>query len=361
MKRVRMGQGGEFDLIRRFVDVEDPTDVDTADIAVGPGDDAAVFRDGWVVSTDLSVEDVHFRRSWLTDEEIGRRAVAVALSDLAAMAATPVAVLVSVAASRPGGPEGEAGAEKGRTVDLEAVSRGARIVAEAMGAVVVGGDLSRSPGPLFIDVVALGRTAWPVQRDGAEPGDHVWVTGTLGASAAAVELLEAGEVPSDELRAAYASPEPRIEAACCLVEQEVVDALIDLSDGLAGDAGHLAAASGVKVVLDETSLPLAAAVVERFGVERARELALHGGEDYELCFVTDPDVVDRAYFESKYGLGLTRVGTVEAPGSGQEPGVWLRTAAGDLVELDRGGWDHWTPEDGSTSAGASSPSPAADS
>jgi thiamine-monophosphate kinase len=366
MKRVRLGRGGEFDLIRRFVDAEGSTDAASTDVAVGPGDDAAVLRDGWVVTTDLSVEDVHFRRSWLSDEEIGRRSAAVALSDLAAMAATPVAVLVSIAAPRARAPEAAVGPEQSGTVDLEALNRGLRAVAESLGAAVVGGDLSRSPGPLFVDVVALGRTAWPVQRDGAEPGDDVWVTGTLGGSAAAVELWESGEPPPDELRAAYATPEPRIEAACCLVEQEVVDALIDLSDGLAGDAGHLAAASGVKIVLDETALPVEPVVVRRFGVEHGRELALHGGEDYELCFVTDPGVVDPEYFRSKYGLSLTRVGTVEELDEGQEPGVWLRTASGEVVELKRGGWDHWAradgpPEDGSATSGDGSTSAGDDS
>lgn len=360
MKRVRLGRGGEFDLIRRFVDAPsgfDPaSDVDAAsaadaagrrDVAVGPGDDAAVLRDGWVITTDLSVEGVHFRRAWLTDEEIGWRAAAVALSDLAAMAATPVAVLVSIAAGR-GEPESSrgsgtlvTGSREPGAVDLEAVNRGLRTMAESVGAMVVGGDLSRSPGPLFVDVVAVGRTAWPVQRDGAEPGDEVWVTGVLGASAAAVDLWESGQIPPDELRAAYATPQPRIDAARCLVEQEVVDALIDLSDGLAGDAGHVAAASGVKIVLDEAAVPVAPAVVQHIGVERGRELALHGGEDYELCFVTDPGVVDPEYFASKYGLSLTRVGTVEALGPGQQPGVWLRTISGEVLALERGGYDHW--------------------
>lgn len=324
MKRVRLGPGGEFDLIRRFIEGENAGPALEGDVAVGPGDDAAVLRDGWVVATDLSVEDVHFRRVWISDEEIGWRAGAVALSDLAAMAATPVAVLVSIAAPRDG------------DVDLEALNRGLRAVAGSVDATVVGGDLSGSPGPLFVDVVAVGRTAWPVQRDGAEPGDDVWVTGPLGASAAAVTLWEGGEKPPEAIRSAFARPEPRIDAACCLVEHEVVDALIDLSDGLAGDAGHIAAASGVRIVLEEERLPLAAAVVDRFGIARARNLALHGGEDYELCFVTDPGVVDVAYFADRHGLTLTRVGSV-VEGSG----VWLRTANGEEMEVQRGGFDHW--------------------
>lgn len=228
-------------------------------------------------------------------------------------------------------------------MDPEAVQRGVRAAAFSVGATVVGGDLTRSPGPLVIDVVALGRTAWPVQRDGAEDGDDVWVTGPLGASAAAVAIWESGGEPGPELRAAYAHPEPRVSAACGLVEQEVVDALIDLSDGLAGDAGHLAAASGVAIVLDEEAIPVAEAVVSAFGLERARDLALHGGEDYELCFVTDPGVVDVSYFEKKYGLRLAKVGTVEGLAVGGEPAVRIRRADGTVEELQRGGFDHWGP------------------
>lgn len=327
MKRVRLGPGGEFDLIRRFVgqpaEGVDPSMRDEL-VLVGPGDDAAVLRDGWVVTVDLSVEDVHFRRAWMSDEEVGYRAGAVALSDLAAMAATPVAVLASIAAP-PGG-----------DVDLEAVSGGLGAAASEVGARVVGGDLTRSPGPLVVDVVALGRTAWPVQRDGAEPGDDVWVTGALGASAAAVTLWEAGEEPPEALRAAFVRPLSRVEAARCLVEQEVVDALIDLSDGLAGDAGHLAAASGVRILLEEEAVPVAPAVLERFGPEEGLEMALHGGEDYELCFVTDPGVVDVEYFRRRYGLHPTRVGRVE-----EGSGVWLRTADGEETRLVRGGFDHF--------------------
>lgn len=328
-KRVRLGPGAEFDLIRRFVGDDEAL---PKEVRIGPGDDAAVLDDGWIVTTDLSVEDVHFRRAWITDEEIGWRAGAVALSDLAAMAATPVALLVSLAAPVGGDPTGDGG------VDLDAVNRGLRRVAEAVGAAVIGGDLSRSPGPLFVDVVALGRSGWPVQRDGAEPGDDVWVTGTLGASAAAVELWESGRAPSEALRSAFARPEPRIEAACCLVEHEVVDALIDLSDGLAGDAGHIAAASGVRIVLEEELIPVDPAVLEAFGLDRGRELALHGGEDYELCFVTDPGIVDVSYFQERHGLTLTRVGSVVA-GSG----VALRSATGEEREIERGGFDHWAP------------------
>ena len=276
------------------------------------------------MSTDLAVEDVHFRRTWLTDEEIGYRAGAAALSDMAAMAASPVALLVSVAAPR------------GGSVDLEALQAGVRSVAASVGASVIGGDVSRSPGPLMLDIVALGRTGWPVGRDGAEPGDDVWVTGALGASAAAVRAWEAGERPTPELRAAFASPTPRVEEARCLVEHELVDALIDLSDGLAGDVGHVAAASGVRITLELERVPVSPAAVAALGPDGALDAALHGGEDYELCFVTDPGIVDPAYFESEHGIAVTRVGTVT-----EGHGVWLQAADGSVSEVVTGGYDHW--------------------
>jgi len=232
---VRLGAGAEFDLIRRFTAEDEAL---PPEVMIGPGDDAAVLEGGWVVSTDMAVENVHFRRDWISDEEIGRRAGAAALSDLAAMGATPVAVLLSIAAPR------------GGSVDLDGVNAGVRAAARACGAAVVGGDVSRSPGPLVLDVVVLGRTSWPVQRDGAEPGDHVWVTGSLGASTAAVRAWEGGGEPAPELREAFVSPRPRFEEARCLVEREVVDAMIDISDGLAGDVGHIAAASGVECVIE---------------------------------------------------------------------------------------------------------------
>ncbi|MCG6957884.1 MAG: thiamine-phosphate kinase, partial [Gemmatimonadetes bacterium] len=208
-----LGRGAEFDLIRRLLAGEGEL---PSDVVVGPGDDAAVLTGGWVLSTDLSVEDVHFRRSWISDFEIGYRAGAAALSDLAAMAARPVGVLVSLAIP----PEGGA--------DAEAVHAGIRKAATDAGAVVLGGDVSRSPGPLIVDVVVVGRTSDAASRAGAEVGDDVWVTGALGASAAAVRLWTSGAEPGEALRQAFSHPVPRVLEAIQLVERGVVHALIDL-------------------------------------------------------------------------------------------------------------------------------------
>jgi len=316
-RTVALGPGGEFDLIRRFLAEEGAL---PGGVRVGPGDDAAVLDGGMVISTDLSVEDVHFRRSWITDEEIGFRAAVAALSDLAAMAADPIGVLVSMAAPR------------GGAVDLEAVQRGVREAAEMTGAAVLGGDLSRSPGPLILDVTVLGCADWPILRAGARPGDELWVTGTLGGAAAAVRAWEAGETPSQAIRDAFVRPTPRIAEARCLAEQEIPHALIDISDGLAGDAGHLSAASGVRVVLEAATIPICEAASG--GPERRLKLALHGGEDYELCFAASPGRLNEADFAHRFGVSVTRVGRVE-----EGAGVWLE-ADGRIERLERGGYDH---------------------
>lgn len=321
-RQVALGPGGEFDLIRRFLGSGGALH---PSVVLGPGDDAAILEGGWVLSTDLTVEDVHFRRGWIADEEVGYRAAAAALSDLAAMAAEPVGVLVSMAFP------------KDRGVDVDAVQRGVRAAAASVGASVLGGDLSRSPGPLVLDLSVVGRASAPVSRAGARPGDGIWVTGRLGASAAAVLLWRAGREPPPELRAAFARPTPRIGAALALARAGVLRALVDLSDGLAGDAGHLAAAGRVKVVLERGRIPVAGGVEAALGPTGALEAALRGGEDYELCFAAPPGAVDAEALEREAGVALTRVGRVE-----EGSGVWLEEEDGSAAPLLKGGYDHTT-------------------
>lgn len=319
-RTVALGPGAEFDLIRAVLaGAPGPG----PDVTLGPGDDAAVVGEGWVLSTDLSVEDVHFRRSWMSDREVGFRATAAALSDLAAMGAEPVGVLVSVAFPA------------GGSVDAVALNEGVQEAAALSGAAVLGGDFSRSPGPVFVDVAVVGRAATPVRRSGARPGDEVWVTGALGAAAAALLRWQEGGEPPPALRDAFVRPTPRVAAARALVAAGVVRAMVDVSDGLAGDAGHLAAAGGVRVVLEATSVPVAPGVAEVTGQAHALETALHGGEDYELCFAAPPGSVDPGALSAAAGVALTRVGRVEA-GSG----VWLQAPDGSVTPVARGGYDH---------------------
>lgn len=320
---IRMGPGGEFDLIRRFLDAaggELP-----ASVTVEPGDDAAVLEEGFVVGSDLSIEDVHFRRSWLGVEEIGYRAVAAVLSDLAAMAARPAGVLLSVALGPADG--GEVGV---------GLARGAGAAARDAGTAIIGGDTSRSPGPLVLDAVAVGRADEPLRRDGGRPGDELWVTGALGASAAAVRAWEAGEVPSARARERFVRPVPRLEEARWLVGEGDLRAGIDISDGLAADAGHLAAAGGVAAVLDAERIPVDPAA-RPAGDETARDLALRGGEDYELLVAAPPGALEERVgaFETRFRIPLTRVGRME-----EGRGVWLRDGR-FREELAAGGFDHF--------------------
>lgn len=322
---VRLAPGPEFSLIRRFLAGQ--AQDERADVRLGAGDDCAVVAgDGIALSTDMSVEGVHFRRDWLAPGEIGWRAAAAALSDLAAVAARPIGILVSLAA-----PEQDAGDY------VAAVMSGCRQAVESIGGVLLGGDLARSPGPLVVDVTVVGEAPHPVLRSGARPGEEVWVTGELGGSAACVEALLDGRTPHPAARERFARPVPRVREARWLRERGVPTAMVDLSDGLAGDAAHLSAASGVAVLLVPELVPVHPAARER---SKARSLrrALGGGEDYELCFTAPVGAVlpyHRA-FEQAFDVRLSCVGR-----AGGGDGVWFVDAEGHRRPVGVAGWQHF--------------------
>jgi thiamine-monophosphate kinase len=334
----RLGPGREFDRIRGFLDGMTPA----RGVRVGPGDDAAVLDDGTVLSTDLAMEGIHFRLDWITPREAGWRAGAAALSDLAAMAADPVGMLVSLAVPPPGSLADE-------------VMAGIRDLGEATGVPLLGGDLTRSVGPVVLDVVVVGRAAEPLLRSGARSGDELWVTGPLGAAAAAIEAWEEGRQPSPAERAAFAAPRPRLDEARWLARTLGATAGLDLSDGLAGDAGHLSAASGVGVELvgaavlqtawrGEARADTGADADASPSPEPALLRALHGGEDFELLVALPPGAGAGGVeeFRRRFDLVLSPVGRV-VPGSG----VRLRPVDGGApIALDRGGWDHFAPGPG---------------
>jgi len=330
-----MGPGAEFDHIRGFLEGLP----DAPGVRVGPGDDGAVLDDGTVLSSDLSIEGTHFRLDWVTPEEAGYRATAAALSDLAAMAARPRGILVSVAVPAPG--------------SLSApIMAGVRAAAAASGAPLLGGDLTRSPGPAVVDVMVVGRADPPLLRSGARPGDELWVTGSLGAAAAAIEAWEAGRTPDARAREAYCRPVPRIEAARWLVTEAGARAGLDLSDGLGGDAAHLAAASGVGVELDAAGILAVAhrapgeagAAPAAAALDNALRRALHGGEDFELLVALPPGRGQARVeeFGRRFDLPLSRVGRVVV---GHD--VRLRPRGdGPPHPLSSGGWDHFAPGPG---------------
>ncbi len=320
MNHLPLGAGPEFDRIRAIQRELGGTGWEL-------GDDCAILPPGRrqvVVSTDLSVEGVHFRRDWLSLEEIGWRAAAGALSDLAAEGASAVGVLASVGA--PAGTDADALAELMHGVGAAAARAGAR---------VLGGDLSTAP-QLVVDIVVLGRAARPVRRTGAEPGDGLWVTGTLGGARAALEAWRAGRVPGMDARIRFAHPEPRLAAGRWLARHGA-KAMIDLSDGLAGDARHLAAASDVFIEIDLALVPLAPDVPEAAAAvgESAEAFAARGGEDYELLVALPPEFGGDAARRLRRSTGVTlcRIGTVSA-------GEGIRLARGG-IEVDLQGFDHF--------------------
>lgn len=286
-------------------------------VKLGPGDDAAFLRGGLVLSTDMAVEGVHFRLDRIAAEEAGFRAGAAALSDLAAMGARPEALLVSLAVR--GDP----------SLALE-LQRGVRNAGDRVGVAIIGGDVSRSPGPAVVDVVAVGRARTVVTRGGAEVGQGVWVSGSLGAAAAAVTAWEAGSETEPRARERFVAPPDRVPLGLALAAAGLAAAMIDISDGLVLDAGRIAEASGVMIAIDTGAVPVDAGAGDL-------NLALQGGEDYELMFTAPAGAGPRIRaLGQEMAVTLTRIGRVE-----EGTGVVLEDYRGRRSAPGRGGYDHF--------------------
>jgi thiamine-monophosphate kinase len=304
-------------------------------IVRGPGDDAAVVRGRPVcaVSIDTIVEGTHFRLQdgWATAGEVGHRALASALSDLAAMGAQPGEAYLAL-----GLPDGLGEAR------ALALVRGAIALATASGTAIAGGDVVSAPA-LTVSVTVVG---WAddarelVGRDGALAGDLIGVTGTLGAAGAALAVREGradGAGANESLLARTRAPAPRLREGRALASAGV-HAMIDVSDGIATDAGHLGRAGAVRLRVELARLPLASGVAEvcaELGLA-AWELAATAGEDYELCFCISPQDRLRAEqaVQSAGAVGVTWIGEVVAG----PPGASLLGERGDEVELR--GFEH---------------------
>lgn len=283
MNETPLGPGNEFDAIRELI-------ARLGNAATGIGDDAAVLDvprgEHLVVSTDAAIENRHFREDWLTPQEIGYRAVTAALSDLAAMAASPIALLWAI--NLP---------ERWRK-NLPALADGARAAADTAKARIVGGNLASSEG-LSITTTVIGSVFTPLRRVGAKPGDKLYVTGKLGGPAMALNAFIAGRKPEPAHRDRFAKPRARIIESRWLADRGATAGL-DISDGLAGDAYHLAAASKVGLTIHIDRLPL---------IDGADAMtAARSGEEYELL-ITAP-LLDVSVFSSRFGLNLTEIGEV---------------------------------------------------
>lgn len=333
---MRLSQIGEFGLIRRLV-----RDITLrADVAVPAGDDAAVLTPAvgqqLVATIDAQVEGKHFVRSVAGGYDIGYKALAVNLSDLAAMGATPAWALISllVPLDTP-------------VSLLDDMYRGMNEIAREFQVSIVGGNVSSIDGPLAVDVALLGQVAsgHALLRRGAAPGDVVLVTGALGAAAAGVlslrdaatSALDAGLV--ETARAAMLRPRPLVREGQALARSGLVTAMLDVSDGLAADLGHLCEASHVGAVVDVETIPVheaARAIAPANGLDPLA-LALSGGEDYQLLFtVRREHLSDLRIALGENGADIAEIGTI----TGDVGRLMLRASDGSLAPLEVTGWDH---------------------
>ena len=305
-------------------------------VRLGIGDDAALIAPAtgrqMVVTTDVLVEDIHFRRHRTPCDAIGWKALAVNLSDLASMGADPTGSLLSLVLP------------DDLTLDaFDQLIDGYLALARATSTPLIGGNISRSPGPLVVDVTAIGEVLGrrALRRVGARPGDALYVTGQLGAAAAGLALLEQGaarETLDADARACierHERPEPRLKLGRIASRTGTASAAMDLSDGLADAARQLAEAAGLGVIIEAAALPChpgAAALAAARG-ESAAAFALSAAEDYELAFVVPGRRTYRfeAAARRDRNVPVTRVGRFTA-----EPGASVEWPDGSITELPRG-------------------------
>lgn len=304
------------------------TDNSVRPTRVGIGDDCAVLRllpgHDSLVTTDFTLEGIHFRRDWHPAESVGHRCLARGLSDVAAMGGEPVAAFLSLAL-----PRDLPQAWVGRFL------RGLISLAERFGVTLAGGDTAESPDGILADIIVVGTApkGKPVLRSGARLGDRIFVSGELGGSAAAVLRMRAKPkkklIPRDYPRHFY--PEPRIELGRILREKDLASAMIDTSDGLSTDLAHICEESDVGAELESNLIPRAS--IGKPAREVDLDLALHGGEDYELLFTAPPS---KRIPSRIAGVPVTQIGQIAR---GRR--ILISSLKGIAYELAPRGWEHF--------------------
>lgn len=298
-------------------------------ILSGIGDDCAVLRlpagQDSLVTTDFTLEGIHFRRDWHPPESVAHRCLARGLSDIAAMGGTPVAVFLSLALPQ----------------DLpqswvRGFTRSLVTLAEKHGVTLAGGDTAESPNGILADIVVIGAVpkGRAILRSGAKFGDKIYVSGELGGSASAVITMQARRKgnrinPRDYAR--HFLPEPRIEVGRLLREKHLASAMIDTSDGLSTDLAHICEESRVGAEVDLSHIPRAC--VGRPAREVSFDLALHGGEDYELLF-TAP--ATKRIPKKIAGVAITQIGRIT-----RSSGAFVQNVNGVRRALRPRGWEHF--------------------
>ena len=314
----------------------------------GIGDDAAVLKSftgtDVVVSTDLLMEGIDFRRDTTRPNQLGHKALAVSLSDIAAMGARPRWALVSIGVPN----------DVWNSGFMDSFYDGLFHIADRFAVKLIGGDLSRTPEKIVINSIALGECLLEreVFRSGAKPGDQIYVTGFLGDAVAGLRLIERGarlhdhnstptdSNPIDHLLLRHLQPEPRVGWGLLIGERQLATAMIDISDGLSSDLNHLCQESKVGALVDAHRLPIDQVVTDMCG-RRALDplmLALHGGEDFELLFTVNPENVSKLPTRVD-GISITRIGEIKEASHG------VRIAEGSKIwNLEPGGWEHFKSE-----------------
>lgn len=315
---------GEHGFLARLLD----TLPSERSVIVGPGDDCAVVALGarrYLLTTDTLVQGVHFRAAWLTAYQLGRRAYWVNASDIAAMGGAPRYALVSICVPARYGSR-----------DLLRLNQGIVSAATETGACVVGGNLARS-SVLSVSITLVGEsTGRPVLRRGARVGDDLFVTGELGAAAFGRQLIRRNAQAGGVFARRFREPIARLQAGALLARERVASAMIDVSDGLLQDVGHLCRSSAVGAHIEMEELPCSRRV-------RAAgyALALTGGEDYELVCAVPPHRLARMReLQHKFGCQMTRIGRVMP----ETYGVQVVDACGKAVRLGTHGFDHFRAE-----------------
>ncbi len=309
----------------------------THDLIKGIGDDCAVFRkngqDCWLISTDLLVEKSHFVLGWHSPFLLGRKSIAVNLSDIAAMGGTPRFALLSL--------------ELPRYISdswLTEFRSGVKNILEEFDCLLIGGDTtSGNQLTISVSIIGFARTELVVYRSGAKASHDIYVSGQLGASAAGLELLkkELGEsVDYQHMIQSHLNPQPQIQTGRALAEGNLVSAMQDISDGLSTDISHICKESRVGAVIEEKNLPCTAALAEvcqKYQLNK-RNLVLHGGEDYQLVFTADRSnraAIDK--ISKKIEQPFYRVGCIT-----QKPGVYLLTEENRQIDIQFKGYEHTT-------------------
>jgi thiamine-monophosphate kinase len=330
---VKLKDIGEFGFIKR---IEGGCIVKDKNVIRGIGDDCCVFQTSGeraiLLTTDMLVEKIHFLLSAISPYQLGRKSLAVNLSDIAAMGGTPREAVISIAIPN--------------TVDLtvlDGVYDGMKSMAKEFGVNLLGGDTTSSPEHLVINIALVGEAAEDeiIYRSGAGEGELIFLTGPVGSSAAGLDLILKGREAKgwEDLIEAHHNPYPHVKEGRIIASMKATNSLIDVSDGVAADLGHICAESGLGAILEERMIPTTEKFrdyCERFD-ENSNQLSLHVGEDYVLLGTVVPESANalRTALVSE-GCEFYQIGQMVA-----EPGLKLRSRENSLESMGTIGWDHF--------------------